>query len=153
MNSLTLLLRPDLGKRAYRLRCRFTVNAFPDTAMLERAKVQAAEMFVRDMAKQGWEYLDKHGFKMTGPFIPMKIVALPKRHQQARWHTSSHELLAQARAGFRSPALSEPNYVTAVPALSETESWDFELAGVFVHKTILTESPDPHEEKEVLKQR
>jgi len=153
MNSLTLLLRPDLGRRAYRLRCRFTVNAFPDKDMLEKAKFKAAEMFVRDMAKQGWAYLDKHGFKMTGPFVPMNIVSLPKRHQQARWHTPSREMLAAVRDGYRGRDVPDQGYVTTVAPIQGADAWDFELAGVFVHKTILTESPDPHEEKEVLKQR
>ena len=32
-----------------------------------------------------------------------------------------------------------------VPILSESENWEYELSGVFVHKTMLVEQPDKGE--------
>ena len=153
MNALTLLIRPDLGRKAYRLRCRFTANAFPDADLLAKAKFKAAEMFVRDMRKQGWDYLDKHGFKMSGPYFPMQIVNLPKRHMQAQWHTNSRDLLPQIQNGYRAQRPAQESYVRTLLTINDLADWDFELAGVFVHQTILVETADAHEEQKELRTR
>ena len=145
---ITLLVRSDMGRKAYRLRCRFKVAAFPSQDLLEKSKYKVAELFVESLAKQGWEYLDKHGFKMTGPFAPLVIVNLPKRHQQAQWHTKSSEVLANA-SFYQRLSTKETSYVSSVTPLTECEEWEFELAGVFVHKTLLAETPDPWEERKV----
>ena len=145
---ITLLVRPDMGRKAYRLRCRFKVSAFPSQDLLEKSKYKVAELFVESLAKQGWEYLDKHGFKMTGPFAPLVIVNLPKKHQQEQWHMKSSEVLANA-SFYQRLSTKETSYVSSVMPLTECEEWEFELAGVFVHKTLLAETPDPWEERKV----
>jgi len=127
-----ILLRPDLGKRAYRLRCRFTVDAYPTREWLDKAKVAAAEAFVKDMGKQGWQYQDKYGFRLSGPFPAISPVALLSKAKQNRWH-----LNARYPVTLRQQA--QDNYVANVPALNATDKWEFELAGVFVRPTILTE--------------
>lgn len=144
-----LLLRPDLGKKAYRLRCRFSVGAFPSERSLEKAKYAAAEMFVTDMAKQGWHYLDRHGFKMTGPYPAVEVVQLPKRSQQERWHVPSADIMSAVATGTRIGRIAQDGgYAKPVPLLAESDRWEFELAAVFTHKTILTEYPDKHEERQ-----
>ena len=144
-----VLLRPDLGKRPYRLKCRFITNSFPSERMLEKAKYEAAGLFVRDMAKQGWQHVDGYGFKMSGPFPATETIILPKRSDQERWHTPSAEILDTQ--GFR--RRPQQQYATTVPQLTETDSWEFELAAVFIHDTLLTEVPDEHEEQEELTKR
>lgn len=148
----TLILRPDLGRKAYRLRCRFRVEAFPHAGWLEGAKYAAAEMFVKDMAKQGYEYLDEHGFKMTGPFPCLDVITLPKRSEMAKWHTPSREMLPGLMAGKKYRTSASPFVMTA-PNLAETDEWEYELAGVFVHKTILMETPSEDEQRKVLANR
>ena len=140
--AVEVLLRPDLGKRAYRLKCRFITNPFPNERMLELAKYEAADLFVRDMAKQGWQYTG-NGFKMAGPFPKTELVLLPKRSEQEQWHMPSREMLATGHFP-RKPLQSK--YAAEVPLITETDSWEFELAAVFIRDTILTEVPDLHEE-------
>ena len=148
------LVRPDRGKRAYRLRCRFQIDAFPKASFLEKAKYAAAEAFVRDMAKRGWQHVEKYGFRMTGPFPATVTVNLPKRSQQMPWAIPSRDLLPAIQAGYRfGPRESSSPYISEVPLLGETDRWEYELAGVFVHETILTESPDEHELKEEERKR
>lgn len=144
--GVEVLVRPDRGKKAYRLRCRFTVEAFPNLGFLERAKFRAAQAFVEDMRKRGWEYLNSHGFKMTGPFPAIEVVRLPPRSLQPRWHQPSQEVLQRIMAG-QVVRTNGTTYASGVPALGTCEKWEYELAGVFVHDTILTEMPD---EKEAL---
>ncbi len=147
--SVELLIRPDLDMKAYRLRCRFTVGAFPCEGWLEKAKRAAAEMFVSDMAKQGWCYLDRYGFKMTGPYPAVEVIHLPKRSQQERWHVPSAEIVSAVAAGRGIGQITQDGgYARPVPLLAESDRWDFELAAVFAHETILTEYPDKHEEKQ-----
>ena len=146
MPGLELLLRPDLGKKAYRLKCRFVIGAYPSEGTVEKAKYHAADLFIADMAKQGWQYVSRHGFTMKGPFPATQMIMLPKRSEQERWHTPSRELLSAAQAGYRARTGADGGYVRPVPLLSDTDAWEFELAGVFTHDTILTEVPDPHEE-------
>ena len=147
MPGLELLLRPDLGKKAYRLKCRFVIGAYPSERTLEKAKYHAADLFVTDMAKQGWQYVSRHGFTLKGPFPATETVILPKRSAQERWHVPSRELLPAIQAGYRARTGVDGGYARAVPLLSETDAWEFELAGVFTHDTIMTEVPDPHEER------
>ena len=143
----TLLIRPDLGRKAYRLRCRFRTEAFPRDAWLDKAKYAAAEAFVRDMAKQGYEYQDAHGFKLAGPFSCLHIATLPKHS----WQFSAAEMLQRLRAGQPVSDRHEgKDYARTAPALTATDQWEYELAGVFIHKTILCEMPDQHEEQKEL---
>ena len=144
--ALELLLRLDLGKRAYRLKCRFVIGAFPSERTLEKAKVHAAELFIADMAKQGWQYVSSHGFTMKGPFPATTTVILPKRSEMERWNTPSRELLPAVQSGYRARTGVDGGYARPVPLITETDAWEFELAGVFTHETILTEVPDAHEE-------
>lgn len=148
MPSLELLLRPDLGKKAYRLKCRFLIGAYPSERTLEKAKFHAADLFIRDMAKQGFENVSRHGFKMSGPFAAVQVVNLPKRSQQEQWHTPSKDMIAAIHQGYTPTLPTPPSYVQTVPPVAESDDWEFELSGVFVHPTIMTEVPDPHEERE-----
>jgi len=142
-----VIIRPERGKKAYRLRCRFRVEAHPSERWLEKAKYRAAEEFVRDMAKQGWEYLSKHGFKMTGPYPAIETVRLPKASQQPQWHIPSRDMLEAIQAGYRlNPPPDEGGYAKTVPLIDETDKWEYELAGVFLREKILSEVPDKHEE-------
>ena len=138
------IIRPDFGSKAYRLHCRFTMPAYPRADFLAKAKFEAAELFVKDMAKQGFNYIDKHGFKMTGPYQHTVIRNLPSMHEQERWHQSSRDMLADVKAG-RAPRATGPGYVSSVLDLSESELWEYDLGGVFVHKTIVVEYPEEHE--------
>ena len=149
MDHVSLLLRPDLGKKPYRLKCRFVFDAAPRNLLrveiwkreLEKAKFQAAEMFVADMAKQGWEHVPKHGFHLRGPFpaTPEPVQLKAPRVLTAR------ELLPMVRAGYRPP--EEPDTgVTLVLPLGENDTWEWELQAVFIRNTILTDVPDAHEE-------
>ena len=149
-----VLIRPDLGKKAYRLKARFTTNPHPSERTLELAKVEVAEKFVRDMKTQGWDYLPAHGFAMRGPFPKTEVVVLPSRSQQERWHTASAEMLPHIdKPNYARRAEMDGGFARTVPTLAATEAWEFELQGVFTHDTILTESPDRHEEQEELRNR
>ncbi len=148
--AVELLVRPDHGKRAYRLKCRFVIGAYPSERTLELGKFEAAERFVRDMRKQDYEYLDTHGLEMSGPFPATETVTIPKRSQQEQWHAPSAELFAAIQSGYRPERMAQDGgCARPVLPLAETDAWEFELSGVFVHKTIWTEVPDPHEEKEM----
>lgn len=137
-----LLLRPDLGKKAYRLRCRFRVGAYPGARFLEKAKYAAGEQFIRDMQVRGWEYVDRYGFRMTGPYAPVEPTTIHVIRPP-----SSRNMLTAVAQGARFLPTDQGSQAQAMPVLHESENWEFELAGVFVHKTILTERPDPHEER------
>lgn len=141
MNAPHVLLKPDLGHKAYRLRCKFTIGAAPSRDFLDKAKYAAAEKFVQDMAKQGWVHVSRFGFHMTGPFPAMRAKQVSRRLRVP----SAKDMLPAVLQGatFRAP---EMYGVQTVPVLGESEDWDYELASVFVHKTILVEHPDRHEE-------
>jgi hypothetical protein len=138
------LIRPDLGKKAYRLRCAFTMPAYPRADFLAKAKVEAAELFVEDMAKQGFAYRDEHGFRMSGPYVPTKVGSIPKRHEQERWHQASRDMLPSLLNG-NPPRVKDPGYVFAPLTLQTSDLWEYRLAGVFVHDTIVVEYPEEHE--------
>ena len=60
---------------------------------------------------------------------------------------SSAEMLPALRAGQRFRSGVDGGYARSVPLLDETEAWELEFGGVSTHDTIMTEVPDPHEER------
>lgn len=141
-----LLLRPDLGKKPYRLKCRFTIEANHKPEFLERVKFQVAEAFVIDMKKQGWEYdpnripPNQRGFKLTGPYPATPVTGLPTKAEQFRF--SAKRDMARVMAGdpMRLPPTS---WAKSVPILGETDKWEYELSAVFIRETILVETQGP----------
>ena len=150
--TTALILRPSRDKKPYRLKCRLKIEPAPSPvrdslghgrwrARLEREKVRIAELFVTVLRTQGWENLPAHGFKMRGPF-PMVVPTSIKVPRVP----SAREMEAAVRQGAR--FLDEGrDYASAVPKLHMSEYWEFEISGVFVRDEILTEVPDPHEER------
>ena len=145
-----LLLRPDLGKKAMRLKCRFVIDAAPAQPYyraiwereLEKAKYKAMDWFVKDMAKEGWTYLEKHDVRMRGPFAATVTVTPVK----SQWHIPSRDLISAVQSGYRFDASAQDGGCAySVPLLGETDSWEFELAAVFVRNTILIEYDEKEE--------
>lgn len=151
MKAPTLILKPDVPKKAYRLKCRFTVESGVQVEQLDRIKVKVAEQFVEDLGKQGWIYDPnklhpaERGFRLSGPFSKVTPLGLPSKSEIRRF--SAKDALAGIQTGnkFRS---KEFNYVSTVLGLDETDKWEYELSAVFIRPRILTEIPDPHEESE-----
>ena len=139
----TLILHRDLGKRAYRMKCRFTIEAHPTRESLRQGALKAMEMFVKDMAKmkEKWQYLPEHRPQRNGPFTPV----VPMTIRRARAPTAREMQYAVAE-GARFLAGAETLAQTVTP-LDENESWEYELGLVFVTDTIRFEVPDRHEEK------
>lgn len=140
MHDIQLLLRPDLGKKAYRLKCRFRIGALPRRDLLDKAKVQAAEWFVVDMRKQGFEYIDRFAVTMRGPFPCVDPMPLQKPKR-----LTARQMLAGILQGNKYRAANETLAQNVLP-LGESEHWEYELSMVFAHKTMLAERPDKHEE-------
>ena len=138
---MEVILRPDLGKRAYRMRCRFMIDAYPRQSWLEQAKYAAAKEFIKDMDTQGWEYLDKFGIRMSGPYPQINFPTLPKRSQQEQWNGPARNGPASHRNG-RQTLSGSPGAVVVMPRLNEVERWEYELAAVFVRPTLVAEVPD-----------
>lgn len=138
----TLLLRPTLDRRAYRLRCRFKIEPRPSQDRLDREKVRVAERFVADMHKQGWENIGSHGFKMQGPFPMIVPTAISIRRTP-----TAREMLPRVARGERFLDDGATPGVSIMPALAEAEWWEYEIAGVFAREQIMTERADPHEEE------
>lgn len=136
----TLIMRPTRDRKAYRLRARFKIEPFPSPFRLDREKVRVAERFVADMHKQGWEYIEGYGFKMSGPFPMIVPRTIPVRRMP-----TAREMLPRVARGERFLDDSETG-VSIVPALAESEAWEYEIAGVFAREQIMTERADPHEE-------
>lgn len=138
--SNTLLFRPDLGKKGYRMKCRFKIEPHPTRDRLKQGALAAWDLFVTDMAKQGWEYLSSEAPRFRGPFAP----TAPMNVHRLRVPTSQ-QMMAEVAQGARFLAGKE-TIAQSVLALTETEYWEYELALVFVRPVILMDVPDRHEE-------
>lgn len=138
----TLLLRPTLDRKAYRLRCRFKIEPYPPPYRLDREKVKVAEQFVRDMHKQGWENVGSYGFEMRGPFPMVTPTALSIRRMP-----TAREMLPRVARGERFLDDGLTPGVMTMPILAESDWWEFEIAGTFAREQIMTERPDAHEEE------
>lgn len=137
---VSTIIRPSRDKKGYRLRCRFRIEPFPSQRRLDLEKVRVAEWFVRDMHKEGWENDNRFGFTMKGPFPMVEPVTIHvPRTPTAR------EMLPLVLQGAR---LLDPggNAASVALTLASSDSWEYEIAGVFVRTQILTERPDAGEE-------
>lgn len=137
----TLFSQPLRDRKPYRLRARFRIEPFPSPDRLDREKVKVAETFVADMGKQGWDNAESFGFSLRGPFamiVPTQI--------RVRRTPTAREMLPMVALGARFLE-DTTSPVTLVPALAESEWWEYELAGVFVREQIMVERADAHEEE------
>lgn len=140
------LIRPDLGKKAYRLRCRFRCEmgdhkpGGKDRAYFEEARKVALEQFVSDMRVRGWEYTDRELPRVTGPYPYIPAGELPKPRR-----ISARNMLSGVMQGqkFR----DDVEGVFTPDPVDATEYVEYEIAAVFVRNTILVDLPDLHEEK------
>ena len=145
MKAPLIIIRPDLGKRAYRLKCRFVTEPYPSRERVKQGALKVLEWFIRDMAKEGWEYLSGERIRLNGPFAPVRPMTIHRLRPPG-----SREMLPGVVQGRRFRADAE-TIAGNVPPLPECETWEYEVAAVFAHKTILTELPDRHEELEALR--
>ena len=148
MNQTTLLLRPDLGNRPYRLWCSVRVPAKPkgsyQRAMwerdLQRGMRKAVEWFIEDQKKDGFLYQSKYPLQVKGPFPPVDPITIHVVREP-----TSREMLPRLLQGWR-PSASPPMPSLTAGTLEESEDWEFRVGLVFAHKTILLERPDEGEE-------
>lgn len=151
--TVELLLRPEVEKKPYRLKCRFSIDAYPRPEWVEKYKLQVAEQFVNDMERQGWEYdpnvlpVSERGFRLRGPFTTTPLTGLPSHVDRVRM--SAAAMLPGVRAGnpYRD---SGHDYAATVDPIDSTERWEYEISAVFIRPQIFTEIPDPHEERSIV---
>lgn len=137
----TVIFPKTRETKAYRLRCRFKTDPYPSRGELDRQKVIIAEKFISDMHKQGWGHDARYEFKMTGPFPMVEPMAIHvPRMLTAREMAPLVAMGARCRDTGRDVAKQ-------MPSLMRSESWEYEIAGVFTREQILTERPDAHEEE------
>ena len=130
MNGLTLILPPDLGRRAFRLKCRFVIEPRPTRESLRSGALRAMELFVADAAKQGWRHVTGEAPRLSGPFSPTKTTTVRRRPSP-----SSREMLPFVTQGNRFRAGEETVAQRVIP-LAESDRWEYELALVFTRDAI-----------------
>ena len=136
-----LMLRTSRDRKAYRLKCRFKTDPFPNQSWLEIQKVRMAERFVKDMHAQGWENLPGYGFKMRGPFPKVEPADIKRPSV-----LTAKQMLPRIMRGERFLDKGR-DYAKAVPRLGAAAYWEFEIIGTFSREEVLVEYPDPHEER------
>jgi len=132
----TVIMRRDHGYRPYRLRCRFAVEAYPTQGWLETARHEAAERFIEDMDKQGWDYMDQHGVQMSGPYSPAIITGVPSFADRERIKAKD-AAYAVAQGARLLPQKTQ--MVASVTPVAFCDKWEFELSAVFLRKTVVME--------------
>lgn len=141
------LIRPDLGYKPYRMRCRVRTLAGRGPDLQGKAVLAQVESWIDQMATRGFEYNERHeGLKLVGgPYPVVETVQIPRpkkrmSNKEMRWRVSQGD---PCRDDIQSFAMT-------VPALGQVEFWEYEVSAVFVHKTILVETPSVEEERKVL---
>lgn len=112
-----LIIRPDAEVREYGLYCGFDIEAYPKASRLEKVTLEVGQRWVRDMAKQGWEWRGD-GIVRSRPRVPEQVMELKRPDEQDREGSP----VQKPQAG---------------------ESWKFFLYAIFRRKEIRTEyGPD-----------
>ena len=122
---VTGIVRPSLERQRAILRCRFVIGAFHRPDQLERARNEAADRFVADMAKQGWEWLGRMAL-VGGPY-PMTPIAtsVPKAPTLPKRQLGPSSLAPDPYPSLR-------GIVADMPTIYTAEAWEYEIAGAFV---------------------
>lgn len=136
MNAPLLLFPRDLGKKAYRLKCRFVIEPRPSRECLTRGAIKALELFVVDMAKQGWRHVSGEAPRLRGPFSPTKTMTVRRTPPP-----SAREMLPSVAQGNRFRAGGE-TLAHLVTPLAESDRWEYEIAAVFARDAIRAELSD-----------
>ena len=139
--GIELILPRELGKKAYRLKSRFVIEARPSRERLKQGALRCMEMFIVDMHKRGWEHVSREWPRLKGPFTPVVPMTIHVRRPP-----SSREMEYAVRQGATFRAKPETLAQNVTP-LEQNESWEYELSLVFIRDTIRFEVPDLHEEK------
>lgn len=134
------LVRAGPERRAYVLKCRFSLWAAPCHARispylqmcphLEQAASEMGVRFLEDMDHQGWEPVDGRLRVTAGPIPAVEVgnASLPSRVAPRPAERGPHP-----RFG---PAYDSP--VGLAHRLDETDVWQFELSGRFVRPMLPT---------------
>lgn len=148
--ALTVIIPREAKRKPYWFHCRFSVPAYPKQEWLDKAADEAGHLFIADMNKQGFQYEDRYGIvirRMPGAATP--ITGGPSINERERF--DARRDMQRVLSGDPMRAREDLSYVASVPVLAEAEFWEYDLAGVFVHDELMVETPDPHEELEVLR--
>ena len=77
-------MAPERDKKAYRMRCAFTVPSGTRGRLLEKAVLMAGAQFVRDMQSRGYEWRSEMGYKLDGPHPHIELVQFQSKAQQSK---------------------------------------------------------------------
>ena len=142
MNAPLILLRKDLGRRPYKMRCRFEIEADHTRGQLEKARKVALNKFIADIGKRGWEYVERIQPRITGPYPNVQPgSSLPKPQR-----VSAKRMLPEIMQGNKFRGDTRVDGIQSPEPIDATEWVQYEIEAYFVHDTILVDTPDLHEE-------
>ena len=113
-----VIIRPEREYKVYRLRAAFDLAPFPSEKQLRLMKLKAGYLFMRDMQKQGWEYMGR-GLGLSGP-RPMPEMKFAATRRVQNQHKPSDFF-------FDLPPMD---------ALNTMPVWRYFLTGLFVRREI-----------------
>lgn len=113
-----IILRPNRERKVYRLKCSFDLDPHPSERRLRLMTLEVGYRFLRDMEKQGWQYMGR-GLEMSGP-RPMSEM----KYARSR---SVQDVGKPSEFVFDLPQLD---------ALEESPIWRYYLTGLFLRKEI-----------------
>lgn len=138
-----------LPNKAYWLHARIVVPAYPKQVWLDEAADKQGALFIADMTRQGWTYIDKGIWISNDPVARVVAAGAPSIEERERF--VAKDAISRVMAGDRMRLQHDTSrYVSIVPAVEETEEWEYDIKAAFWRETVLTEVPDAHEEREVL---
>jgi hypothetical protein len=147
--GLHLRVHKALPNKAYWLHARIVVPAYPKQAWLDEAADKQGALFIADMNRMGWAYIDRGIWIANEPISRTPITGAPSIEERERF--VAKDAIDKARQGDRLRLKHDTSrYVTSVFDTSEVEEWEYDIKAAFWRETILVETPDEHEEREVL---
>lgn len=147
--GLTFISKQALPNKAYWLHARIAVPAYPKQAWLDEAADKQGALFIADMTRQGWTYIDRGIWISDQPVAKTPITGAPSIGERERFNAK--EALPRVMAGDRMRLQHDTSrYVANMPTTAEVEDWEYDIKAAFWRETILTEMPAAHEEREVL---
>ena len=128
-----LLLRPEYDRVAHKLSCAVVVPARCRQRELEREMLRVMDVFIRDMALQGYVFLRwLRPSKVRAYYEPLG--QLPKLPVQRPFRVDDVEGWRADEAADRAAAAA----LQTPKPLDEVDGWQFEIHGLFAARPLLT---------------
>lgn len=131
---LDIIVRPDMPVELHTLKARIRVPRTATPGQLERAMQTQGGIFIREVAKQGWQFRHEYGMKITGgPWPPVDPKDVPKARHHGPLPDGPHD---------RGLHTYDTSWRQEIQPIAIADEWEWDIKGFFEKRVFVAEVDD-----------